>query len=79
MEKTNVIVGGSNVEGNIGSCAIKSENFSKNSWYTTTVAVDSCTGEKVAENTYFDWGVVYFPLVILFFILGLKFLFSSNY
>ena len=72
MEKTNVIVGGSNVNGNIGSCEIKSDNFSTSSWRTQTVAVNSCTGEIVSSKEYFDVGVIYFPAIIIIIVWAIK-------
>lgn len=59
-----VVVGGS-VEGNIGSCEVKTTSISKSSFYTQTIAVNSCSGEIVSNNTFYDWSYVYFPLVLV--------------
>lgn len=71
MENTKVITTSPNIAGNIGSCEIKSDSFSKDSWYTTTIAVNSCNGQIVSQNTYFEWGIIYWPLIILFVIGGI--------
>lgn len=60
-----VVLGGSNVEGNIGSCEVKTATLSKSSFYTQTIAVNSCSGEIISNNTYYDWGYVYFPVTIV--------------
>lgn len=73
MEKTNVIVGGSNVNGNIGSCEIKSNSFNKDFWNIQTVAVNSCSGEIISSNVYFD-GISILVGVII--ILGISFIFK---
>lgn len=78
MENTKVIVGGANVSGNIGSCEIKSNSFSTNSWRTQTVAVNSCTGEIISTKEYFDYGIIYFPLVIILIVGGIGWLWSRN-
>lgn len=68
---TNIILGGGNIEGNIGSCEIKVTYVSMDSWHTTSMAVNSCNGQIVAQNTYFDWSPIYFPVIIIFVILCL--------
>lgn len=54
MTNTNVLVGGSNVSGNIGSCEIKSDNVSIDYWHYKAIAVNSCTGNIISENIIFD-------------------------
>ncbi len=71
MEKTNVIVGGSNVEGNIGSCEVRKTEYSKDSWNSGVILQDSCTGKIVGQYEYYDWSYIYFPLVIIFVIGGI--------
>lgn len=77
MEKTNVIVGGSSVNGNIGSCEIKSNTHSINSFYNQTISINSCTGEIMSNNTYFDYGTMFLPFIGLI-IIGL-FIFAKKY
>ena len=62
---TNNIVSTPNITGNIGSCEIKTSSMSVSSFYTQTMAVNSCTGEIVSQQTYYDYSYVYFPLVII--------------
>lgn len=67
-----IIVGG-NVSGNVGSCEVKSTDVKHSFFKIETVAVNSCSGQIVADNTYTDWfGVALFG-VLLFaaFIVGL--------
>jgi hypothetical protein len=68
--KPTVLVGG-DVTGNIGSCEVKSSNFSVSSFYTETVAVNSCTGEVVSQNIYYDWSYIYFPAALIFIIVAI--------
>lgn len=65
--QSTVVVGGA-VEGNIGSCEVKSTSVSLDSWHTQTLAVNSCTGEVVSNNSYYDWSYIYFPVMIVFVI-----------
>lgn len=67
MEKTNVIASSPNLVGNLGSCSVVSTNVSINSFYTETIAVNSCTGDIVSQNTYFDWG----NMLVVGIVLGL--------
>ncbi len=55
MTNTNVLVGGSNVNGVISNCGVNSTDVSLNSFYTETISVNSCTGEKLSDNSYFNW------------------------
>jgi len=75
MQTTN-LVSTPNITGNIGSCEIKSDTFSKNSFYSTTVAVNSCTGEIVSQNTYYNYGYIYFPVIVIVTIVALRWLFD---
>lgn len=45
------IVSSPNIEGNIGSCEIKSNTYSLDSWHNQTVAINSCTGEIVSTQS----------------------------
>jgi hypothetical protein len=61
---TNVIASSPNINGNIGSCEIKSNSYDVSSFYTRTTAVNSCTGEIINDTTYYQWGYTYIPGVI---------------
>lgn len=50
MDKT-LLVGG-NVTGNVGSCEVKSDYYSVSFFKEQTTAVNSCTGQIIAQNTY---------------------------
>lgn len=76
MEKTNVIVGGSNVNGNIGSCEIKSNSYQKSLFYVETAAVNSCTGEIISKTTYWDSTWLWFGLIVIIVIVWAKWLFD---
>lgn len=52
--KTLNVISTPNIEGNIGSCEVKSTQFSKGFWKSETVAVNSCTGQIIADNIYVD-------------------------
>jgi len=54
MDKT-IVVGSPNITGNIGSCEVKSQNISLDSFHTQTIATNSCTGQIIAQNSYFDY------------------------
>ena len=64
----NVITTSPNIEGNIGSCEIKSREFGNGTFHNQTIAVNSCTGEIVADNTYFGIGTVILILALVSFI-----------
>lgn len=63
MEKA-IIVGGSGVEGNIGSCAVVSETYPISVLRVETVAVNSCTGDVVAQNSYIDFSGILLGAII---------------
>lgn len=71
MDKT-LIVGG-NVSGNVGSCEVKSDFYKVSFFKEETVAVNSCTGEIVAQNIYLNGasivGVVGLCAVALFLVI----------
>jgi len=69
-EKVIVPIGG-NVQGNIGSCEIKTTSIDLSSFYKQTIAVNSCNGEIVSSNSYYDWGYIYFPLMVVGMVLGI--------
>ena len=58
MANTNLI-STPNIEGNIGSCEVKTvENTTDNQiWRTETTVIftNSCTGEIIKENVYYDY------------------------
>lgn len=72
MDKT-IVVGSPNINGNIGSCEVKSNTFSLDSFHNQTVAVNSCTGDVVSQTIYFEYGIIGFPAVIIFSIILLKY------
>lgn len=64
-QNTPVVVGG-NIEGNIGSCDVKSTYINIDSWHKQTMAVNSCTGQVVYQSPiYYDWSYIYFPLAFV--------------
>ena len=65
---TTALVTSPNINGNIGSCEVKTTDISIDSWNTQTIAVNSCTGQIVAQNTYFSWGIVLFAFGAFIFI-----------
>lgn len=77
MDKTNVIVGGSNVSGNIGSCEIKSDSYQKTLFTVQTTAINSCTGEIISQSTYFDTGWL-FGVPVIFLLIGFVFWVFKN-
>lgn len=73
MDKTNVIVGGSNVNGNIGDCKVNSETFQKSLFYSQTTAVNSCSGEVISSEVIWDSGWLFFGLIcIIVFLFAIK-------
>lgn len=56
MDKT-LIVGSPNINGNVGSCEVKSVQFEKNFFVVENIETNSCTGQIVAQNIYFDFGI----------------------
>ena len=82
MANTPVVMTNGNVQGNIGSCEIKTSEVSVSSFYKRSIALDSCTGQIVSDNTYYDWEYIYVPgviiVIVLFLIIGIK-IFSDNY
>ena len=75
-----VVVGGA-VTGNVGSCEIKSTQTYVSSFYTRTMAINSCTGEVVNDNTYYDWSYIYFPsvVIVIIFVVALVIRKLNNY
>ena len=67
---TNNIVSTPNITGNIGSCEVKSAEFRTSVFTLQTTAVNSCSGEVIASNTYFDYGIIIgIPIVLLVIIM----------
>lgn len=67
--KTNVVVGGS-VSGNIGSCQVNSTDVQKDLLHVETMAVNSCTGQVVADYIHLD-GILILIVLIILVLLGL--------
>ena len=63
--KTNVIAASDNVQGNIGNCSVNSQDVNVNSFYIRTVAVNSCNGNVISDNTYFDMTWIVIPGIII--------------
>lgn len=74
MDKT-LIIPTNNLSGNIGSCEVKTTSLSVDSFHTRSIAINSCTGAIVSDNTYYDWEYVYAPgvIVIILIAVGLFF------
>lgn len=70
-----IVVSSGNITGNVGSCSITSQDISVSSWTTETVAVNSCTGAIVADNTYFSWGNLILTVIAILF--GIMFLLGA--
>ena len=68
---TTAVVTKGEVTGNIGSCQVNKTSVNVSSSYVQTIAINSCTGEVVADNTYYDWGYVYIPLAIVFIVVAI--------
>lgn len=72
--KTNTIVGGENITGNIGSCSVVATKTQvDNSFFTErylSIAVNSCTGKTVSQSEYQTyegvWMIIPIVLVVLF-------------
>ena len=62
---TSTVLLGSGVTGNVGSCSIQSTDVDISSFYKETIAVNSCTGTVLADNTYFDWSLILVPALII--------------
>lgn len=63
MNTTN-IVSTPNIEGNIGSCEVKTtQNTTGNQIWkkeTTVIFTNSCSGEIIKENVYYDYSLIMF-------------------
>ena len=70
---TNTLVSSPNITGNIGSCKVDSQTYSLSSFYKETVAVNTCTGEIVSRTTWYDYGYIYQPTVIIFVMVAIMF------
>ena len=60
-----LIAASENIEGNIGTCAIKKTSGLIDWIHTQVYFVNSCTGEIINSSVYIDW-----PMVIIFGFLG---------
>lgn len=78
---TTTLVTSPYIQGNIGSCEVKTTSLSKDSWHNTTIAVNSCTGEVIQQNTYYDYSYIYYPimLIVVVFFIGLIIRIFSDY
>lgn len=65
MATTPVVVGQGNVEGTLSNCTINSQTVFVDSWHDRVFGVNSCTGEVVSDHTYFQWGYIYTPSIII--------------
>jgi len=65
-----VITTSQNIEGNIGSCAIEKTGGFIDMFHRQVYFINSCTGEIVSQNVFFDW----FALIFLAILGGLVFL-----
>lgn len=67
---TNVIpiANGSGINGNIGSCQVNSTDVTTSFLYTTTIAMNSCNGTIISENTYINQGWIAIPIVLFIMI-----------
>lgn len=78
MATQTAVIAGSNVNGNVSSCSVNTSSVNISSFYERTFSVNSCTGQVLQDNTYFDWGYIYIPgtviVMIIFFFLGVKFI-----
>lgn len=63
---TTTLVTSPNINGNIGSCEIKSNSYSVDYWHSQTTAVNSYTGQTIAQNTIFDSsGLLWLPITLI--------------
>ena len=70
---TTSIVSTPNIEGNIGSCEVKTtQNTTGNQvWRTETTVIftNSCSGKIIKENVYYDYlPLIFISLVVILFI-----------
>jgi hypothetical protein len=75
MEK--IIIGSPNIEGNIGSCEVKSTEFNKNFYTLQNIQTNSCTGEIVGSNTFLNPAVI-FSLIMFMVLVFLVFVVIKN-
>lgn len=68
---TTPIVASPAITGNIGSCEVKKTDISVDSFHMTTVAINSCDGSIVSQNTYFDYSWFTIPLAIIFIVVAI--------
>lgn len=71
-----IVTNGSGINGNVGSCEVKTAYVQKDSWNTTAIAVNSCTGQVIESNTYFDWSYIYFPVMAVVVLFIVRFIWS---
>lgn len=82
MNTTNLI-STPNIEGNIGSCAVQSNEVKiGNTFFTsqyTSVQINSCTGEIISTNSYTTYGGVWLAVIFGTFLLAVIIRVNSNY
>jgi len=61
-----IILPSEGIQGNIGDCKVNTKSYKVSSFTVETTAIDSCTGNIVAQNQYFDmtW-LAAIPVLIL--------------
>lgn len=64
MDNTKLVVGG-NVSGNIGSCEVNSTDVSKDFFHVETMAVNSCTGQIVADYIHIDGSIITIIIAVI--------------
>lgn len=69
----NTLVTSPNITGNIGSCKVESKTYPLSSFYKETVSVNTCTGEIVSSTTWYDYGYIYLPIVIILIMTAMMF------
>lgn len=85
MDKTINVVSTPNIEGNIGSCTVQSNEVTSvggiMTWERTVVQVNSCTGEIINEFVYVSYAGLWTAFILggIFLLLALKVIFSRGY
>lgn len=81
MNTTNLI-STPNIEGNIGSCAVQSNEVKVGNTFFTgeyqAVQINSCSGEVISTNQYTTYGGVWLAVLMAMFFLGVWASFSSS-
>lgn len=64
MTTTNII-STPEITGNIGSCKAENTTYAISSFYKQSTTVNSCTGQILSDVTFYDFGYIYGPLIIV--------------